>query len=81
MNKVIDLVNLAAATGEQRFFAQSANTLEYNLFPFGDAPSLENALKEVGAQVQQNDGKRMLVNHKAWVSTSGVITPVKTNNL
>jgi hypothetical protein len=81
MEKVIQLVNIAATTGEQRFFAQSATSQEYEKFPFGDGKALEIALLANGARVQQNDGKRMLVNFKAWVDVFGVVTPVKTNNL
>ena len=30
---------------------------------------------------QQNDGERVLVAHKVWMTRHGVATPVKTSNL
>ncbi len=38
-------------------------------------------LNAEGLATQQNDGERVLVAHKVWMTRHGVATPVTTSNL
>lgn len=77
---IATLINKAAAQNTTFSVAQASNAI-YNAFPFGDSFAIEKALIDAGHSVQQNSGSEMLVDHKVWVRTNGIIYPVITTNL
>jgi hypothetical protein len=48
---------------------------------FDGMDDLITAVEAEGFSTQQNDGERVLVGHKVWMTAHGVITPVNTSNL
>ena len=63
-----DLINIAHASHQTRFAAQ------HGIF-FDGMDDVLAVLVAAGHQVQQCDGTRVLVNHKAWVTKHGVVHP------
>ena len=43
--------------------------------PYGDCDAMVNAARQERLIVTQCDGKRFLVNHTAWVSIYGCVSP------
>ena len=68
------LINTASATGTTRFAAQRG------IF-FDSMADMIAKLNAEGLATQQNDGERVLVAHKVWMTRHGVATPVITTNL
>jgi hypothetical protein len=62
------LIHLAYSGHETRFSAQ------HGIF-FDSMDEVLDALKIAGHQVQQCDGTRVLVDHRAWVTQHGVCYP------
>jgi hypothetical protein len=65
---ISDLINIARSNNETRFSAQ------HGIF-FDCMDDLVAKLTDAGHQLQQNDGTRVLVDHKAWVTKHGVVHP------
>ncbi len=74
MTKLTALINRAAASRTTYYAAQAG------IF-FGCMDDVVAAVKEAGFSTQQNDGKRVLVGNKVWMTSHGVLTPVNTANL
>jgi len=74
MNKLTALINTAAASGTTRFAAQRG------IF-FDSMSDMIAKLNAEGLTMQQNDGERVLVSNKVWMTRHGVATPVNTSNL
>jgi len=74
MNTLTALINTAAASGTTRFAAQRG------IF-FDSMADMIAKLNAEGITMQQNDGERVLVAHKVWMTRYGVATPVNTSNL
>jgi len=70
MTTITTLINIAAATKTTRFAAQRGIFID-------NMEQLVAMLTEAGHKMQQNDGKRVLVDHTAWVTAHGVIHPVR----
>lgn len=43
--------------------------------PYGDADAMMQAARDEGMIVTQFDGKRFLVDYKAWVNIHGCVSP------
>jgi hypothetical protein len=74
MTKLTALINRAAATNT-KFYAVQAGIF------FDGMDDVIAAVEAEGFSTQQNDGERVLVGHKVWMTAHGVITPVNTSNL
>jgi hypothetical protein len=74
MTKLTALINRAAAN-HTTFYAVQAGIF------FNGMDDVIDAVEAEGFSTQQNDGERVLVGHKVWITHSGVITPVNTSNL
>jgi hypothetical protein len=74
MTKLSALINRAAA-GRTVYYAA-----QHGIF-FGSMPELVAAVEAAGFSTQQNDGDRVLVGFKVWMTSYGVITPVNISNL
>jgi len=74
MTKLTALINRAAAS-HTKFYAVQAGIF------FDGMDDLITAVEAEGFSTQQNDGERVLVGHKVWMTAHGVITPVNTSNL
>ena len=74
MNTLTSLINTAASTSTTRFAAQRG------IF-FDSMSDMVAKLNAEGLTMQQNDGERVLVAHKVWMTRYGVATPVTTTNL
>ena len=68
------LINTASATYTAQFAAQRG------IF-FDSMADMIAKLNAEGLATQQNDGERVLVAHKVWMTRHGVATPVTTSNL
>jgi len=68
------LINTASATYTAQFAAQRG------IF-FDSMADMIAKLSAEGLSTQQNDGERVLVAHKVWMTRYGVATPVTTTNL
>jgi len=68
------LINTASATNTTRFAAQRGIFFD----------SMSDMVAKLNAEwltMQQNDGERVLVSNKVWMTRHGVATPVNTSNL
>jgi len=74
MTKLTALINRAAAS-HTKFYAVQAGIF------FDGMDDVITAVEAEGFSTQQNDGERVLVGHKVWMTAHGVITPVNTSNL
>ena len=74
MNKLTALINTASASGTTRFAAQRG------IF-FDSMSDMIAKLHAEGLVTQQDDGERVLVGNKVWMTRHGVATPVNTSNL
>jgi hypothetical protein len=74
MNTLTSLINTASATNTTRFAAQRG------IF-FDSMSDMVAKLNAEGLTMQQNDGERVLVSNKVWMTRHGVATPVTTANL
>lgn len=74
MTKLAALIN-RAATGQTVYYAA-----QQGIF-FDDMADMIAAVEAAGFSTQQNDGERVLVGFKVWMTCHGVITPVNTSNL
>ena len=74
MNTLTALINTAASTNTTRFAAQRG------IF-FDSMSDMIVKLNAEGLATQQNDGERVLVGNKVWMTRHGVSTPVNTSNL
>ena len=74
MNTLTALINTASATHTTRFAAQRG------IF-FDSMADMVAKLNAEGLSTQQNDGERVLVANKVWMTRYGVATPVTTTNL
>ena len=74
MTALTALINTASATNTTRFAAQRG------IF-FDGMTDMVAKLNAEGLATQQNDGERVLVSHKVWMTRHGVVTPVTTTNL
>lgn len=74
MTKLSALINRAAASTTTHYAAQKG------IF-FEGIEDVVAKVKAEGFSVQQNDGKRVLVGFKVWVTEHGVMTPANTCNL
>jgi len=74
MTKLTALINRAAAS-HTKFYAVQAGIF------FDGMDDVITAVEAEGFNTQQNDGERVLVGHKVWMTAHGVITPVNTSNL
>jgi len=74
MTKLAALINRAAAI-HTTFYAAQAGIF------FDGMDDVIDAVEAEGFSTQQNDGERVLVGHKVWMTAHGVITPVNTSNL
>jgi len=68
------LINTASAANTTRFAAQRG------IF-FDSMSDMVAKLNAEGLTMQQNDGERVLVSNKVWMTRHGVATPVNTSNL
>ena len=68
------LINTASAANTTRFAAQRG------IF-FDSMSDMVAKLNAEGLTMQQNDGERVLVSNKVWMTRHGVATPVYTSNL
>ena len=68
------LISTASATNTTRFAAQRG------IF-FDSMSDMVAKLNAEGLTMQQNDGERVLVGNKVWMTRHGVATPVNTSNL
>ena len=68
------LINTASAANTTRFAAQRG------IF-FDSMSDMVAKLNAEGLTMQQNDGERVLVSNKVWMTRYGVATPVNTSNL
>ena len=68
------LINTASAANTTRFAAQRG------IF-FDSMSDMVAKLNAEGLTMQQNDGERVLVSNKVWMTRHGVATPVNTTNL
>lgn len=73
MNKLTSLINCAASNNTTYFAAQKG------IF-FDSMDDMIAAVEAEGFSTQQNDGERVLVGHKVWMTRHGVITPINTLN-
>ena len=74
MNKLTALINRAANDTTTYYAAQKGIFFD----------SMEDMIAQIvalGFSTQQNDGERVLIGHKVWMTRHGVITPVNTSNL
>jgi len=67
---ITNLIHRSAATGTTLFAAQRGIFID-------DMAQLVDMLTKAGHKLQQNDGTRVLVDHKAWVTKHGVIHPIR----
>jgi len=74
MNTLTALINTAASTNTTRFAAQRG------IF-FDSMSDMVAKLNAEGLTMQQNDGERVLVSNKVWMTRHGVATPVNNSNL
>ena len=74
MNTLTALINTASATNKTRFAAQRG------IF-FDSMSDMVAKLNAEGLTMQQNDGERVLVSNKVWMTRHGVATPVNNSNL
>ena len=74
MTKLTALINRAAAN-HTTFYAVQAGIF------FDGMDDVIAAVEAEGFSTQQNDGERVLVGHKVWMTAHRVITPAKTSNL
>ena len=74
MKTITALINTASATNTTRFAAQRG------IF-FDSMSDMVAKLNAEGLTMQQNDGERVLVSNKVWMTRHGVATPVTTTNL
>tara|TARA_Y100001951_G_scaffold66684_1_gene53656 strand:- start:357 stop:581 length:225 start_codon:yes stop_codon:yes gene_type:complete len=74
MKTMRSLINLAVANNDVFYAAQE------RIF-FADMNDLIAKLESEGCKTQQNDGDRVLVDHKAWVTRHGVIYPIRNNSV
>ena len=74
MNTLTALINTSSATNTTRFAAQRG------IF-FDSMSDMIVKLNAEGLATQQNDGERVLVSNKVWMTRHGVATPVNTSNL
>jgi len=74
MTRLTDLINTASATNTSRFAAQ------HGIF-FDGMEDMISKLNAEGLSTQQNDGERVLVSHKVWMTRHGVVNPINTSNL
>jgi len=72
--KLTALINRASVSNTTFFAAQKG------IF-FDDMADLIKRVEAEGFSTQQNDGERVLVGFKVWMTRYGVITPVRTTNL
>ena len=74
MTKLTSIINRAASDTTTYYAAQKGIFFD----------SMEDMIAKVEAEgfsTQQNDGDRVLVGFKVWMTRHGVITPVNTSNL
>jgi len=74
MDKLTSIINRAANDTTTYYAAQKG------IF-FGSMDDLVAKVETEGFSTQQNDGERVLVGSKVWMTRYGVITPVNTSNL
>ena len=74
MNTLSAQINTSASTNTARFAAQRG------IF-FDSMSDMVAKLNAEGLTMQQNDGERVLVSNKVWMTRHGVATPVNTSNL
>jgi hypothetical protein len=74
MTNLTALINRAAADTTTYYAAQKG------IF-FDSMDDMIAKVEAEGFSTQQNDGERVLVGHKVWMTRHGVVTPVNTSNL
>lgn len=74
MTNLTALINRAAADTTAYYAAQKG------IF-FDSMDDMIAKVEAEGHSTQQNDGHRVLVGSKVWMTRYGVITPVNTSNL
>jgi len=74
MTKLTTLINRAANDSTTYYAAQQG------IF-FDSMDDMIAEVEDAGFSTQQNDGERVLVGFKVWMTRYGVITPVNTSNL
>jgi hypothetical protein len=74
MTKLTSLINRAASSNTVYYAAQKG------IF-FDSMDDMIAKLNADGFSTQQNDGKRVLVGFKVWMTRHGVVTPVNWSNL
>ena len=74
MTKLTALINRASNSNTTYYAAQRG------IF-FDSMDDMVFKLNADGFSTQQNDGERVLVDHKVWMTRHGVVTPVNTSNL
>ena len=74
MTELAGLINRAAARNTTFFAAQKG------IF-FDSMDDMIAKVEAEGFSTQQNDGERVLVGFKVWMTRYGVITPMNTSNL
>ena len=74
MTELAGLINRAAARNTTCFAAQKG------IF-FDSMDDMIAKVEAEGFSTQQNDGERVLVGFKVWMTRYGVITPMNTSNL
>ena len=74
MTKLAAIIN-RAATGTTTYYAAQKGIF------FDSMDDLISKVEAEGFSTQQNDGERVLVGFKVWMTRYGVITPVRTSNL
>jgi hypothetical protein len=68
-------IRQAAAIAESRrgdYWLRQVN----RALPYGDCAAMVTAAKAEGAAVTQCDGRRFLVDNRAWVTAWGTVSPV-----
>ena len=74
MTELAGLINRAAAGSTTYFAAQKG------IF-FDSMDDMIAKVEAEGFSTQQNDGERVLVGFKVWMTRYGVMTPMNTSNL
>ena len=74
MTKLAGLINRAASGNTTYFAAQKG------IF-FDSMDDMISKVEAEGFSTQQNDGERVLVGFKVWMTRYGVMTPMNTSNL
>lgn len=76
MTTITQATRIAASRNTDYWLGQVNRDL-----PYGDLPAMIAKARAEGSAVTQISDDRFLVNHTAWVTAHGCVTPVSTRNL